>query len=194
MFGKETDIIRNVKLLFYPDARLREVARPIGSIGKEHREIARAMLEIMYRARGIGLAGPQVGYGFRIVVANLTGDSNRKEEEKVFINPRIRSMAGEMREEEGCLSLPGIVLAVPRAAKVVVDALDLDGDSRQIEAEGLAAKLFQHEIDHLDGVLLVDKMTPADRRQWAAVLKEFEGEYRKARKGRKPREQGVAAL
>jgi len=174
-----------VRLLRYPDPRLRTAARAVGPLNGEVCRAAAAMFEIMYRARGIGLAGPQAGLDLRLVVANLAGDPARKDLEQVFVNPEILGCAGERCEEEGCLSLPGMSVKIPRAETVEVRYLDLDGREIRRSAEGIEAKLFQHEVDHLDGILIIDKMTPADRKQWASFLKGLEEEYRS--RGRRSR-------
>jgi len=177
----------DVELVYYPDPRLREVSKPVAQVDDELRDLVPRMFEVMYRARGIGLAGPQVGKGRRIVVANLQPESKKKDGEQVFVNPEILERSGQMKEEEGCLSLPGMYAVIPRAERVVVRYQDLDGKSVKREAEGLEAKLFQHEIDHLDGILILDKMTPADRKQWTPLLKELEEEFLEKSKKGKPR-------
>ncbi len=183
-----------MELAYYPDPRLQEAARPVKEADEEIRRSVPRMFEIMYRARGIGLAGPQVGLGRRIVVANLTGDAKRKEEERVFLNPEILEKSGEVREEEGCLSLPGMVAMILRAEKVVVRYSDLEGAAVRRPSEGLEAKLFQHEVDHLDGILILDKMSAADRKQWAPLLKELKDEFKKKRKPPGAGGQGRVAL
>src|SRR5688572_18566624 len=159
-----------MELVYYPDPRLREVSKKIAQIDESLRAAVPEMFDIMYRARGIGLAGPQAGLGRRVIVANLTGDPDEKDFEQVFINPEVLERVGEKREEEGCLSLPGMAPQILRAEMVRVRYKDLEGQPHEREVEGLEAKLFQHEIDHLDGILLVDKMTAADKRQWAPLL------------------------
>ena len=173
-----------VELVYYPDPRLRDVAEAVDTVDDPLRALITQMFEIMYRARGIGLAGPQVGLGRRIVVANLAADSKRKEDEQVFINPTIIESSGDVREEEGCLSLPGMVAQIQRAEVVLVRYRDLEGNEVQRPVEALEAKLFQHEIDHLDGILILDKMTPADKKQWAPLLKELEQDFQSKRKPR----------
>ena len=175
-----------MELVYYPDPRLREVSKKVAQIDESLRAAVPEMFEIMYRARGIGLAGPQAGLGRRVIVANLSGDKEEKDQEQVFINPEILDRQGEKREEEGCLSLPGMAPLITRAEAVRVRYKDLDGKVHERDVEGLEAKLFQHEIDHLDGILLVDKMTAADKRQWAPLLRELEEEYEAGLK-KKPR-------
>ena len=175
-----------MELVYYPDPRLREVSKKIAEIDEALRAAVPEMFDIMYRARGIGLAGPQAGLGRRIIVANLECDPKEKDAEQVFINPEIVERQGERREEEGCLSLPGMAPQILRAEKLRVRYQDIDGTVHEREVEGLEAKLFQHEIDHLDGILLVDKMTAADKRQWAPLLRELEEEYEESLK-KKPR-------
>jgi peptide deformylase len=177
-----------MQLVKYPDPRLRQTARPVKRADAELLEAIPRMFEVMYRARGIGLAGPQVGLDRRIIVANLTGNPENRDQERVFLDPEIVDRSGEKREDEGCLSFPGMSVVLVRAEKVEVRYLDLEGREVRREAEGLEAKLFQHEIDHLDGILLVDKMTPADKKQWASLLKDLEKEYQsKARRTRSSR-------
>ena len=183
----------DVELVYYPDPRLRDVARPVETIDDELRELVPKMFQVMYRAHGIGLAGPQVGAGRRIVVANMAADPARKEEEQVFVDPVILESTGDVREEEGCLSLPGMVVQIQRADHVLVRYRDLEGNDVQRPAEALEAKLFQHEIDHLDGILIVDKMTAADKKQWASLLKELEQDFKDKRKprGKGPHKPGL---
>lgn len=175
-----------MELVYYPDPRLRETSKKVVQIDDALRAAVPEMFQIMYRARGIGLAGPQAGLGRRIIVANLSGDKEEKAAEQVFINPEILEKQGEKREEEGCLSLPGMAPLITRAEQVRVRYKDLDGKLIERDVEGLEAKLFQHEIDHLDGILLVDKMTAADKRQWAPLLRELEEEF-EAEQKKKPR-------
>ena len=184
----------SVELVLYPDPRLRDPAKAVTKIEPGLRGLCAEMFRVMYAARGIGLAGPQVGVGLRILVANLTGDPARTEEERVFLNPEIRSKSGELLEEEGCLSLPGIVAPVQRAERVEVRATGLDEAPLEVTAEGLYARLFQHEIDHLDGILLIDKISAADRRQWEPVLAELEKDFKLKRPRTRRRESRAAAL
>jgi peptide deformylase len=174
-----------LKMVYYPDPRLREVSQPVG---REHlAELAAQapdMFAVMYRHRGIGLAGPQVGIQRRILVANITGDRQQKDQERIFINPEVTKKSGTMQEEEGCLSLPGLNARIRRSSNVIVAFNDIEGAMWEMECEGLYAKLFQHEIDHLDGVLMIDKMTAADLKQFKPLLKEMEDDFRAKREPR----------
>jgi peptide deformylase len=128
-----------MELVYYPDPRLRDVSKKISTIDQEILDAIPQMFEIMYKARGIGLAGPQAGLGRRIVVANLSADPKNKDDEQVFINPEILGRSGKLLEEEGCLSLPGMAAQVPRAEKVLVRYKDLSG--RTDRARSRAARI-----------------------------------------------------
>ncbi|QKK01582.1 MAG: peptide deformylase [Pseudomonadota bacterium] len=148
-------------ILEYPDPRLRRVAKPVEKVGERERQLAADMLETMYAERGIGLAATQVNEGIRLVVMDL---SDTRDEPRVFVNPEITEASGSQRCEEGCLSVPGVYAEVERADSVRVRALDLDGDVFELDASGLLAVCIQHEIDHLDGKVFVDYLSPLKRR------------------------------
>jgi peptide deformylase len=184
-----------LKMVYYPDPRLHERSKEIVQVRPELTAMVPEMFEIMYKHRGIGLAGPQVGVMQRILVANLTGDAESKKDERVFINPRIVKKTGTMMEEEGCLSLPGLNAKVKRAAEVKVEYFDLDGQGWELVGEGLLSKLFQHEIDHLDGILMIEKMSSADVK---ALLEEMKEDFKAGRaparrRDRRPRKDDEAA-
>ncbi len=125
--------------------------------------LAAKMAKVMYEAPGVGLAAPQIGVMKRIIVFDLTEDKTGL---SAVCNPVILESSGECEtEDEGCLSLPGITVPVERACKVTVEGMTLDGKALRIEAEGLTARMFQHEIDHLDGLLIIDRATREDRRE-----------------------------
>lgn len=155
-------------ILEFPDPRLRRVAEPVESVSDRERQLAADMLETMYHARGIGLAATQVNEGVRLLVLDLSEDRN---EPKVFINPEIIARSGSQACEEGCLSVPGIYAEVDRADKITVRALGLDGEPFEMEADGLMAVCIQHEIDHLDGKVFVDYLSPLKRRMVEKRLK-----------------------
>ncbi len=142
----------------YPDSVLREKAKSVENVDGKLVKLAEDMLETMYAAPGIGLAAPQVGESLRIIVFDV-GHSQGEPEPHVLINPVITASEGEEIAEEGCLSLPGIYTNVKRAAKVEVKGYDLDGNEVVMQAEGLMARVLQHEIDHLEGKLLIDRLS-----------------------------------
>jgi len=143
-------------ILRYPDLRLKKVAAPIVKIDESIRALARDMAETMYEAPGIGLAATQVDVHKQLVVIDT---SESKDDLQVFINPKILARDGVQEGEEGCLSVPGIYDKVERAEHVVVQFLDLDGNERVLEAEGLLAVCIQHELDHLSGKVFVDYLS-----------------------------------
>ncbi len=155
-------------ILEFPDPRLRRVARPLESVTERERQLAADMLETMYDARGIGLAATQVNVHVRMLVLDL---SEARNEPKVFINPEILDRSGVQVCEEGCLSVPGVAVEVSRAEKIRVRALDLNGAPFEMDAEGLMAVCIQHEIDHLDGKVFVDYLSPLKRRMVEKRLK-----------------------
>jgi peptide deformylase len=138
----------------YPDPILRSKSAEIKETTSEIQDLGRKMIKVMSESDGIGLAGPQVGVSKRIIVV-MTGEGP-----EVFINPKIIAMDKE-RElmEEGCLSVPGLFLKIKRPKGVEVEALTLQGKKVRIKAEGLLARIFQHEIDHLNGILFVDRIS-----------------------------------
>lgn len=147
------------KILTFPDPELKKVSQPVTVINDKIRELVRDMAETMYDAPGVGLAAPQIGVHQRVVVIDVTG----KDEPRqliVAINPVIIHAEGEVYEEEGCLSIPKYSANVRRHERVVVKTLNLDGEEITFRADDLLAIAFQHEIDHLDGILFVDHLSP----------------------------------
>ncbi len=151
-----------LRIYHYPEPVLAQKATPVTTFDAALTALARDMAETMYAAPGIGLAAPQVGVSQRVIVLDCAG----KEAPPaliVAVNPEIVAREGSVCEEEGCLSVPGYYTAVKRDAKVTVNFCALDGTPRSIAAEGLLAVAFQHEIDHLDGILFVDRLSPLKR-------------------------------
>jgi len=144
------------QILHYPDPRLRRKAEPVTAVTDETRALIADMAETMYNAPGIGLAATQIGVTQRVVVIDLSEERNQLQ---VFINPEIVSAEGQQIMEEGCLSVPGIFEPVARASQVKVRALDAEGRPFELEATGLLATCIQHEIDHLDGKVFVDRLS-----------------------------------
>jgi peptide deformylase len=161
-----------LEILEFPDPRLRTVAKPVETFDGALETLVASMLETMYRAQGIGLAATQVNHHQRLLVMDISEERNAP---KVFINPEIRESSGSQVYEEGCLSVPGIYANVERAEWVRVEARLPDGSTFEEELDGLDAVCLQHEIDHLDGKLFVDYLSPLKRRM---VQKKLEKQRR----------------
>jgi len=147
-------------IIEFPDPRLRTVARPVTDVDTRIRQLIDDMFETMYEAPGIGLAATQVDVHERLLVLDVSED---KSYPMVFINPEILSSEGSQVYQEGCLSVPGIYADVKRAENIVVRALDRDGQSFELNADGLLAVCIQHEMDHLAGKVFVDYLSPLKR-------------------------------
>ena len=143
-------------ILRFPDPRLKKLAEPVRNIDENIRRLARDMAETMYEAPGIGLAATQVDVHKRVIVIDI---SETRDQLFTLINPEIVESDGQQVCEEGCLSVPGIYDKVERAENVVVRYLDLEGQEKTIEADGLLAVCLQHEIDHLDGKVFVEHLS-----------------------------------
>ncbi len=152
-----------MEILEYPDPRLREVADPVAEVTDEIRTLVEDMAETMYAAPGVGLAATQVGINKRIFIIDIAGE-DEPSDLKVFINPEIVAAEGTQVYTEGCLSFPGASEEVKRAAAVKVKALDAQGHPFELEADGLLAVAVQHENDHLNGVLMIDKLSALKKR------------------------------
>ncbi len=168
-----------MQIVQYGHPVLRWKSKPIQSITDELRSVVRAMFELMYSAKGVGLAANQIGLPYRFFVVNVTADPEHADEEFVFLNPRIRRRKGSTSGEEGCLSLPGLYANVERAEQIVIEAYDLEGESFEMDLDELPARVVQHETDHLDGVLFVDRLNPDERLKVEPKLLGFESEFRK---------------
>lgn len=151
-------------ILSYPDARLRECARPVEVVDDSIRELVSDMAETMYDAPGVGLAANQVGVPLRIFIIDIA-DEDSPSDLRVFINPEIMDADGTQSWQEGCLSFPGVSEEVKRAERVRVRALNEQGEAFELEADGLMAVAIQHENDHLNGVLMIDKFNALKRRK-----------------------------
>ncbi|WP_241597588.1 peptide deformylase [Rosenbergiella epipactidis] len=151
-----------LQVLHYPDERLRKVAKPVAQVTSDIKQIVDDMFETMYAEEGIGLAATQVDIHQRIIVIDVSEERN---ERLVLINPKILSKCGETGIEEGCLSIPEQRALVPRAEKVSVRALNREGEQFELDADGLLAICIQHEIDHLEGKLFIDYLSPLKRQR-----------------------------
>lgn len=149
-----------LEILEFPDPRLRTVAKPIAQVDDGIRKLVDDMLETMYDAPGIGLAATQINVHKRLVVIDV---SEEKDQPMVLINPEFDVIDGEQDYDEGCLSVPGYYEKVTRAEKILLKALDRNGEPYEMECDGLLSVCIQHEIDHLDGKLFVDHISKLKR-------------------------------
>jgi peptide deformylase len=152
-----------LEILTYPDPALKKVSLPVEEITSELKSLAADMLATMYQAPGIGLAAPQVGRLIRLVVMDVPLSDHEYSGPMILFNPRIVEREGQVSFSEGCLSVPEFRHEINRAAKVTVDARDQEGRPLRLEAEGLLAICLQHELDHLDGRLFIDYLSPLKR-------------------------------
>jgi peptide deformylase len=151
-------IMATLNILKYPDPILKRKAEPITQITDEVRRLIDDMTETMYEAPGVGLAAPQIGRSVRVIVIDVNSKEEENRELICLINPEIIEQTGETVWEEGCLSVPDYTADVRRAERVVVKGLDRNGKEEVIVGEGLLSIVFQHEIDHLNGVLFIDRL------------------------------------
>jgi peptide deformylase len=159
---------------------LRHKTRPLTSIDNEVRKHAAEMLELMYTARGVGLATNQVFLPYQMFVMNETADAEQREHERVFINPVVMERKGSIEGEEGCLSFPQLYQKVRRAKTVRVQAYNLQGEQIDLILEDMPSRVCQHEIDHLHGELFIDKMGAIAKLACRSTLRQFERDFRKA--------------
>ena len=171
-----------LKICKYGEKVLREKARPVAAVSEAMRALAADMLETMDAANGVGLAAQQVGRLERLCVIDVPAKCENEEDRAfnapiamplVLFNPEIVSREGSHDDKEGCLSFPGIGGSLVRAAEVTCQYVDIDGRNQMITARGYLARAIQHELDHLDGVLYIDRMTAVERLKYAAKLKKL---------------------
>ena len=154
-----------LRILRYPDPMLSQTAAPVPQVDGSVCELVYEMMETMRAERGVGLAAPQVGKLLRIFIVDIWWpETDREDQTLVFINPEWGSAVGRPRSPEGCLSLPGVYEHVTRAAQIKIRALNLEGESFVLDADGFLAVAIQHEMDHLDGVVLLDRLSPFARK------------------------------
>jgi peptide deformylase len=169
-----------MKIVHYPHPALRHAAKPLTSIDKELRLQCGQMIELMYEARGLGLAATQVALPFQLLVMNITGDPEQRDREEILINPVIVERKGIVEDEEGCLSFPGLYQKIRRAKTLKVQAYDVKGQLVEKVVHDLEARAWQHEIDHLNGVLFIDKMGTIAKLSSRSSVKKFEQDFRRA--------------
>jgi peptide deformylase len=160
------------EVLRFPDRQLAEVSEPIEEVTDEIRVLAKNMLDVMYDEPGIGLAAPQMGETVRLIVVDTEWTEEGVEKSPlVLVNPEIVQREGKLSWSEGCLSVPDFQAEVERAESVRLLATDLDGQELAIDAEGLRAVCFQHEVDHLDGILFIDRISRLKREMYVRKRK-----------------------
>ncbi|MBW3599807.1 MAG: peptide deformylase [Planctomycetes bacterium] len=169
-----------MKIVNYPHPTLRHKSKPLRRVDAELRETVRQMFALMYEHRGVGLAANQVDLPVRLFVVNLEAEPG-KGEEMVFLNPVINRPKGQVEMEEGCLSLPGLYARVRRPERVHLTAFNLAGEQFEAELEGMFARVAQHELDHLDGVVFTDRLSEAGKLEVRPGLEDFEDEFRARR-------------
>jgi peptide deformylase len=167
-----------MQIVQYPHPALRWKSQPITQIDAELRTTVRKMFDLMYESRGVGLAANQVALPYRLFVVNVSADPEQRDEEHVFINPEIVRRKGSLEDEEGCLSLPELYGPVRRADQIQVEAFDLAGRGVELNLTELPSRIVQHEFDHLDGVLFIDRMSDSARREVEPRLADFEASFR----------------
>lgn len=171
-----------LEIVLHPHPALRWKSKEVSRIDDELRAMVAEMFELMYAARGIGLAANQVALPYRLFVINPTGDKEEKDQELVFINPQITRKNGSETDEEGCLSLPEIFGPVTRATKIIVDAFDLHGQQFELELEDLHARVVQHEYDHVEGVMFTDRVPPLELQKIQPLISDLELQFRNRQK------------
>ncbi|MCC6493846.1 MAG: peptide deformylase [Pirellulales bacterium] len=184
----------SLHIIHYPHPTLRHVSKPLKRVDAELKHWIDQMFELMYEHEGVGLAANQVDLPYRVFVCNPEGDPANKEAEFVFINPVIKRGSGQHEKEEGCLSIPGVYAPVVRKEKIVVQAYNLAGEEISGELDGLFARIVQHETDHLDGRLFIDRLTPTQLADVSGELEEFEIDFNSKRAvGELPSDERIAA-
>ena len=164
----------DLKIIFYPDPRLRKTSDTVTVFDQSLKDLATRMLELMRTARGVGLAAPQVGENVRMFVMNPTGEEG---DDRIYVNPVLADAEGEEEGEEGCLSLPGINAKVWRSKTLKMQAQDLAGNRIEETADGYIARIWQHETDHLNGTMIIDRMGPVARLASRRILKELQQKW-----------------
>jgi peptide deformylase len=164
----------DLEIIHYPDPRLRKLSAEVEAFDEPLKQLVDRMFVLMRQHKGVGLAAPQVGQNIRLFIINPTGDLK---DDRVYVNPMLSEGEGEETAEEGCLSLPDIHLDVPRNKTMKLEARDVAGNRIEETQTGYVARIWQHELDHLNGILLLDRMGPVAKMANRKKLKEMEDEY-----------------
>jgi peptide deformylase len=167
--------LRKLHVVHFPDPVLSRATAPVDVVDDDLRALAHRMLELMREHKGVGLAAPQVGVGLRLFVCSPTGE---EKDDMAFVNPQLTELTGSEEREEGCLSIPGVTVQMRRATQVTLKALNLSGESVEAKGTNLLARIWQHEVDHLEGRLIIDRMSPSDEIANRKVIKQLKDQYR----------------
>ena len=167
-----------MEVLVYPHPVLRRGGKVVTQFDADLQKLSAQMMEAMYEEGGVGLAAPQVGIEQKLLVLNPSGDPKDRSGELTLLNPRITRKKGREYGEEGCLSFPGIQAEVERWIDITITYQDLTGAEQAMKADGWLARIIQHELDHLDGVVFVDRLTPGEKLRVKAKLLELEEQFR----------------
>lgn len=170
-----------LRIVLFPDPVLKKVAGEVRRFSKDIHTLSTRMFELMRIDKGVGLAAPQVGVSLRLFVCNPTGEPG---DDLVCVNPRFLELSGAEEKEEGCLSIPGATVTMRRATHVVMEACDADGRPFQHIGTDLQARIWQHEMDHLDGRLIIDNMSPADEIVNRRAIKQLKEQFQPLRSTR----------
>ncbi len=173
-----TDNRSQLRIVLYPDPILQTLCQRVTEFDERLAAVAARMLELMREAHGVGLAAPQVGLPMRMFVCNPSGQPG---EDVVCVNPELSDFEGAAEAPEGCLSIPGAEVSIRRALRARIRFVDLVGQERELVGEGMTARVWQHETDHLNGKLIIDSLSPADEIANRRVLKQLRAKYRPPR-------------
>ncbi len=182
-----------MQIIQYPHPTLRHVSKPLQRFDAPLRRIVDEMFELMYAAKGVGLAANQVDLPLRFFLVNLEADPAASDQQRVFINPVISRPKGQKVGEEGCLSLPGLYGDVSRNERITIHAYDLSGNEIREEVDGMLARVIQHETDHLDGVLFIDRLAPSAVPAAREAIDDFEAIHAgRSQRGELPSDEELA--
>lgn len=184
----------DLKIVYHPHPALTWKSKDVVKIDAQLQDWVAQMFDLMYEANGIGLAANQVALPYRLFVINPTGDSEQKDQEQAFINPQIIKGKGSCDADEGCLSLPEVYGPVTRFERITVEAFDVDGTEFGMDLTGLAARVVQHENDHLDGVMFTDRVQPSTLEELNPLLEDLTRQLRDQQSdGRLPSDEEMLA-
>jgi peptide deformylase len=164
----------DLAIIVYPDPRLQKVSVPVERFDEWLADLAAKMLSLMRDAKGVGLAAPQVGINQRLFVMNATGEPA---DDLIIVNPQLSDMDGSAQDEEGCLSIPELRVQIERSKHTRLQAMDVRGNPIERVSDGYEARIWQHEFDHLNGILLIDRMGTVARALHRGLLRDLEAQY-----------------